>query len=86
MVTAKFLENFSGDNVRYLARSFANPGDRTGQQSHGYRWPYGSVGIIAPFNFPIEIPVLQTMGALFMGNKPILKVDSKVSVCMEQFI
>lgn len=36
------------------------------------------VAIITPFNFPLEIPVLQLMGALYMGNKPILKVDSKV--------
>jgi len=24
----------------------------------GYRWPFGGVGVITPFNFPIEIPVL----------------------------
>lgn len=36
------------------------------------------VAIITPFNFPLEIPLLQLMGALYMGNKPILKVDSKV--------
>lgn len=85
-VTKKFLENFSGDNVRYLGRSFANPGDHTGQMSQGFRFPYGPVALITPFNFPIEIPVLQMMGALFMGNKPLVKVDSKVSICIEQFI
>lgn len=36
------------------------------------------VAIVTPFNFPLEIPVLQLMGALYMGNKPLLKVDSKV--------
>ncbi|KAG6484439.1 delta-1-pyrroline-5-carboxylate dehydrogenase 12A1, mitochondrial-like [Zingiber officinale] len=85
-VTQKFLENFSGDQVRFLARSFAVPGNYLGQQSHGYRWPYGPVAIITPFNFPMEIPVLQLMGALYMGNKPILKVDSKVSIVMEQML
>ena len=55
-VTRKFLENFSGDRVRFLARSFSNPGDHEGQESSGYRWPFGSVVIIAPFNFPLEIP------------------------------
>ncbi|XVF50166.1 hypothetical protein PTKIN_Ptkin04bG0073900 [Pterospermum kingtungense] len=85
-VTQKFLENFSGDQVRFLARSFAVPGNHIGQQSHGYRWPYGPVAIITPFNFPLEIPVLQLMGALYMGNKPILKVDSKVSIVMEQMM
>lgn len=76
-VTGKFLENFSGDQVRFLARSFGVPGDHQGQASHGYRWPYGPVALITPFNFPIEIPVLQMMGALFMGNKVLLKVDSR---------
>ena len=36
------------------------------------------VAIITPFNFPLEIPLLQVLGALYMGNKPLLKVDSKV--------
>ena len=40
VVTKKFLENFSGDNVRYLARSFADPGDHNGQMSQGFRFPY----------------------------------------------
>ncbi|KAK6148527.1 hypothetical protein DH2020_019439 [Rehmannia glutinosa] len=85
-VTQKFLENFCGDQVRFLARSFAVPGNHLGQQSHGFRWPYGPVTIITPFNFPLEIPLLQLMGALYMGNKPLLKVDSKVCVVMEQML
>ncbi|KAL8091438.1 delta-1-pyrroline-5-carboxylate dehydrogenase 12A1, mitochondrial [Apium graveolens] len=85
-VTRKFLENFCGDQVRFLARSFAVPGNHLGQQSHGFRWPYGPVAIITPFNFPLEIPLLQLMGALYMGNKPVLKVDSKVCIVMEQML
>jgi len=85
-VTRVFLENFSGDNVRFLARSFSNPGNHLGQESSGYRWPFGASCIIAPFNFPLEIPVLQVLGALFMGNRPLVKVDSKVSVVFEQFL
>lgn len=85
-VTQKFLENFSGDQVRFLARSFGVPGNHCGQQSHGFRWPYGPVAIITPFNFPLEIPVLQLMGALYMGNKALLKVDSKVSIVMDQML
>ncbi|KAG3149188.1 putative aldehyde dehydrogenase [Phytophthora idaei] len=83
-VTGKFLENFSGDQVRFLARSFGVPGDHQGQTSNGHRWPYGPVALITPFNFPIEIPVLQMMGALYMGNKVLLKVDSKVSIVMQE--
>ena len=85
-MTADFLNNFGGDNVRFLARSFGVPGDHYGQQSNGYRWPYGPVAIVAPFNFPLEIPVLQLMGALFMGNKPVLKPAEKCSLVMEQFL
>ena len=85
-ITRIFLENFAGDGVRFLARGFSNPGDRTGQESRGYRWPFGPVVVVAPFNFPLEIPALQVMGALFMGNRPLVKIDSKVSIVFEQFL
>lgn len=85
-VTASFLNNFGGDNVRRLAQSFGVPGDHYGQMSHGYRWPYGPVAIICPFNFPLEIPVLQLMGSLFMGNKPVLKPAELCAIVMEQFL
>jgi 1-pyrroline-5-carboxylate dehydrogenase len=86
VVTRVFLENFAGDGVRFLGRGFSNPGDHAGQESRGYRWPFGPVVVVAPFNFPLEIPALQAMGALFMGNRPLVKVDSKVSVVFEQFL
>jgi 1-pyrroline-5-carboxylate dehydrogenase len=85
-VTRVFLENFAGDGVRFLARGFSNPGNHNGQESRGYRWPHGPVVVIAPFNFPLEIPALQTMGALFMGNRPLVKCAAKVSVVFEQFV
>lgn len=85
-VTRAFFENFCGDQVRFLAEAFRHPGDHAGQFSTGYRWPYGGVGVITPFNFPIEIPVLQMMGALFMGNKPVVKPDTRVSFPLEQWV
>jgi 1-pyrroline-5-carboxylate dehydrogenase len=81
-----FFENFCGDNVRFLARGHSSPGDHLGQQPHSYRWPFGPVAIICPFNFPIEIPIMQLMGALFMGNKAVLKPDARVALAAEQFI
>ena len=57
-VTRNFFENFGGDQVRFLAQGFKVPGDHHGQFSTGWRYPYGGVGVITPFNFPIEIPVL----------------------------
>jgi len=86
VVTRNFLNNFAGDNVRRLAKSFGVAGDHYGQMSVGHRWPYGPVALVTPFNFPLEIPVLQLMGALFMGNKPILKPSEQVSIVMEQFL
>jgi 1-pyrroline-5-carboxylate dehydrogenase len=85
-VTRVFLENLAGDGVRFLARGFSNPGNHNGQESRGYRWPYGPVVIIAPFNFPLEIPALQLVGALAMGNRPLVKPETKVSVVLEQFV
>lgn len=67
-------------------KSFNVPGDHPGQHSTGYRFPYGPVCIIAPFNFPLEIPALQVLAALFTGNKVLVKVDSKVSLVFEQFL
>lgn len=52
--------------MRFLARGFSVPGDHPGQQSHGYRWPYGPVTLITPFNFPLEIPVLQVSRRLWV--------------------
>ena len=85
-VVQKFLTNFGADNVRQLARGFSIPGDHTGQESRGFRFPFGGVSIITPFNFPLEIPAIQTMSALFMGNRPVVKADSKVQPVIEQFL
>jgi len=63
-----------------MARSFSVSGDHAGQMSNGMRWPYGPVALITPFNFPLEIPALQLMGALYMGNKPLVHVDHR-SAC-----
>lgn len=81
-----FCENFSGDSVRFLARGFSVPGDHLGQESRGYRWPYGPVAVISPFNFPLEIPAMQMMGALFMGNHVTIKPEPKMSLAVEQWI
>jgi 1-pyrroline-5-carboxylate dehydrogenase len=85
-VTATFLENFSGDQVRFLAKGQTTPGNQLGQEAIDYRWPYGPVAVITPFNFPLEIMALQTMGALYMGNKPVLKQATTTSIVAEAFV
>jgi len=85
-VTADFYKNWGGDNPRFNAGGIHVSGDHAGQESKGYRWPFGPVALVSPFNFPIEIPGLQLGGALMMGNKPTLKAASTVSAVMEQFV
>jgi 1-pyrroline-5-carboxylate dehydrogenase len=81
-----FLEDFSGDQVRFLAKGQTTPGNHLGQEAIDYRWPHGAVAVITPFNFPLEIMTLQTMGALYMGNKPILKQATITSIVAEAFV
>jgi len=85
-VSADFLKNFGGDNPRFTAAGQVVPGDHAGQRSTNVRWPFGPVSVVSPFNFPLEIPCLQLMGALMMGNRPTLKPASTVAVVMEQYV
>lgn len=85
-VTLAFLENFCGDNVRFAAKGFFVAGNHQGQRSQGLRWPYGPAVLVTTFNFPLEIPVLQLMGALYMGNKVTFKADQRTAIVMDQFL
>jgi 1-pyrroline-5-carboxylate dehydrogenase len=84
--TRQWFASYGGDGVRNLSKSSALPGDHAGQETRSYRYPYGPVGVITPFNFPLEIPALQATSAVFMGNQPIVKVDEKVAIVFEQFL
>lgn len=85
-VTRDALYNLSGDGARACAGWTGVPGDRNGQRAEEHRFPHGPVVIIAPFNFPLEIPVLQLAGALAMGNKVLIKGASIADAVIEQFI
>ncbi|MBC8516658.1 MAG: aldehyde dehydrogenase family protein [Nitrosopumilus sp.] len=47
--------------------------------------PYGTWGIIAPFNFPAAIAVGMTTGALITGNTAVLKPASNAPLSSFQF-
>ncbi|KAJ1438959.1 Aldehyde/histidinol dehydrogenase [Sesbania bispinosa] len=84
-VTRKFLENFCGDqSLLHFNKSSAGsiPG-KVFCSTWKSSWTAKSWFSLAIWS---EIPVLQLMGALYMGNKPVLKVDSKVSIVMEQML
>lgn len=85
-VVRDFLYNLAGDGCRNLAEGFSRPGNRDGQEASGYRWSYGPVAIISPFNFPLEILALQVGGALAMGNKVLLKPDQRVAIVADAFV
>ena len=61
-------------------------GDHSGQETKSYRWPYGGTAVITPFNFPLEIPALQSLASVWMGNKCTVKVDERVQIVYEQFL
>jgi len=82
----KWLDGYAGDGVRRLAQSQALPGDHVGQETRSYRYPYGATSVITPFNFPLEIPALQSLSSVWMGNKCVVKVDEKVQIVYEQFL
>ena len=79
-VTWKLLENYSCDQVRFLARSFGIPGGHHGQTSTGIQMPFGACAMISPFNFPLEICALQNLSGLFLGNQLTAKDDEKVQI------
>jgi 1-pyrroline-5-carboxylate dehydrogenase len=48
--------------------------------------PYGTWGIIAPFNFPSAIAIGMTSGALITGNTAVLKPSSDAPISAFKFI
>ena len=82
----KWVEGFAGDGVRRLAQATSLPGDHAGQETRSYRWPYGATSVITPFNFPLEIPALQSLASVWMGNKCTVKIDERVQIVYEQFL
>jgi benzaldehyde dehydrogenase (NAD) len=49
--------------------------------SFSRRIPVGTVGVIAPFNFPIILSIRAVAPALALGNAVILKPDPRTAVC-----
>jgi 1-pyrroline-5-carboxylate dehydrogenase len=82
----KFLENYTGDNPRFAAAGKILAGDSQGQQAISYRFPFGPVAIISPFNFPFKLPVINLVAAMITGNKPLLKPDNKGGIISEAFV
>ncbi|MBM7244429.1 benzaldehyde dehydrogenase [Rhodococcus fascians] len=49
--------------------------------SFSRRVPVGTVGVIAPFNFPLILSIRAVAPALALGNAVILKPDPRTAIC-----
>lgn len=81
-----FLENYAGDNARFALKGIRVAGDREGQESVGYRFPFGPVMIISPFNVPLKISAFNLIGALICGNMAVLKPDNRCGIAIEALV
>ncbi|KAA1170849.1 aldehyde dehydrogenase family protein [Marinobacter salinexigens] len=57
------------------------PSNMPGRRNYWKRVPVGTVGVIAPWNFPILLSMRSVFPALAMGNAVILKPDPKSAIC-----
>lgn len=44
------------------------------------RHPHGVVGIVSPWNFPLSLPITDTIPALMAGNAVVLRPDSQTAL------
>jgi len=51
-----------------------------GRMSYGRRIPFGAVGVIAPWNFPLVLSMRAVAPALALGNSVVLKPDHQTPV------
>jgi succinate-semialdehyde dehydrogenase/glutarate-semialdehyde dehydrogenase len=45
------------------------------------RHPKGVIGVISPWNYPLSMPVTDTIPALIAGNSVVLKPDTQSALC-----
>jgi len=82
----EFLAQFSGDGIFSLVCSQSHPDEAKDQVKVKRGWPLGVVAVITPLSSPLELPAIEMLSALFMGNKVILKPNSKISLVIEEFL
>lgn len=85
-LTVRFLRGFSENDVRALQRGVMIPGTMPGELAMTTWEPYGLTSAIFPFNFPLEIPALQMVGALACGNAIILKPSELGGIVLNAFV
>jgi len=73
----RYLCSSSGENA--VARDYRNPGIMMHKSAYIDYVPYGAIGIIIPWNFPLHNAISHIATALFTGNASIVKVSEWAS-------
>ncbi|HEU4698438.1 MAG TPA: aldehyde dehydrogenase family protein [Gemmatimonadales bacterium] len=66
--------------LAHLAEGRIIPGDVPGKESRVYRRPVGVVGVISPWNWPLQLSNRSVAPALAVGNAVVLKPASDTPV------
>ena len=64
----------------YLVEGRILPADIPGKESRMYRKPVGVVGVISPWNWPLQLTVRSTAPALAVGNAVVVKPASDTPI------
>jgi aldehyde dehydrogenase (NAD+) len=64
----------------YLAEGPIIPADLPGKESRVYRQPVGVVGVISPWNWPLQLTARSVLPALAVGNAVVLKPATETPV------
>ncbi len=72
VMTARFLEKNAADVIKTRSRNGAVPFMTKTTVNH---MPVGVVGVIAPWNYPFSLAMIDTLAAIMAGNSVVLKPD-----------
>jgi succinate-semialdehyde dehydrogenase/glutarate-semialdehyde dehydrogenase len=72
-----------GNAYKFLSERTVPHGSLAAKAKSGrlLREPYGVIGIISPWNYPLSIPATQSLAALVAGNAVVLKPSESTSLC-----
>jgi alpha-ketoglutaric semialdehyde dehydrogenase len=79
-----FFEYVAGEGRRMFG--ITTPSELPNKLLMTRREPFGVVGLITPWNFPIAIPAWKAGAALVCGNTFVLKPAEQTSLCAAAFI
>lgn len=71
---------FEAGMLPYMAKGQIVPNDIPGKESRVYRKPVGVVGVISPWNWPLQLSMRSIAPALALGNAVVLKPASDTPI------